>query len=324
MIEQQPTVSVIATLYNQSSSFDVIFGLLLDQDYRGSWEILLCDDGSDEDILPSLRKAIRSGGPEVRYVWQPHHGFRAAQSRNNALRCARGQVAILLDGDMAVPTDFVRRHMEMHLPGERRLVYGTRRFIFLKDSPRQVPLKQWLTCLLGSDHRTAGCFSDLSFQSKYAGTRHAWLGCLGCNMSFSRETGELFDESFLGWGAEDQEFACRLAERHGYRLCFEPSIVGLHLEEGSRREYRRMRPASNGQILDYFRNVIHFVRRYPDLDMTPDCNGFGYYEQDRGHQLWRPAIAPNFHPQHIEGLRSQIERLFPGDSRSGHGGQLVI
>lgn len=295
-------VTVVIAVYNQNSTLKIVLDLLERQDYEGLWEIIVCDDGSDVDTSRIVKDAAQSLSRSIRYVWQPRNGWRLAKSRNNALRCANGHIIILMDGDLAVRPDFVSRHVASH-SDERTAVFGTRRWLFLGDLPREVPIERVVELLLFREADISALYSETWLQEKYTRSAHPWLACMGCNFSFVQGVDSiLFDEKFVGWGGEDQEFACRLHVRYGYNLRFVPSIVGLHLDRGCRRSFVSVRPKSHSEIVQYFRNIAYFCDCYPELDMIPACMGLGHFQLDPESNTWGMATRPNFDRTHIHSL----------------------
>ena len=151
-------------------------------------------------------------------------------------------------------------------------------------------------------------YSEVQYQKKYANSPYPWFACRGCNFSFSRDDRPfLFDEAFDGWGGEDLEFACRLQTRHGYEISFEPDIVGLHLEEGHRR-FIGIRPESHDQIVQFLRNMVYFCDSYPELDMSPAFESFGFFELAAGSNSWRRATTPRLSSEHIHSVFVTAQR----------------
>jgi glycosyltransferase involved in cell wall biosynthesis len=292
-------VSVLVTAYNQNSTLEIVLKALQLQDFKGSWEIIVCDDGSEQDTLKAVKRAMLTNGPSMQYVWQSRLGERRARSRNNALRCARGRIVILVDGDIVVKRDFISAHVALHTGGHTA-VCGCRYWLFLDDFPEGFSNDLANDPVILDAVDPSSFYSEAEAQEYYSKTPQPWAACWGCNFSFLRD-GEmvLFDEEFVGWGAEDQEFACRLHDRFHYDMKFVPSIYGFHLEPGSRSAYTRVRPRSQTEFANYFRNLFYFCSLYPALDMVPACIGVGLLELDPENDVWRPASQPRFGRRHI-------------------------
>jgi glycosyltransferase involved in cell wall biosynthesis len=292
-------VSVLVTAYNQNSTLAIVLKALQQQDFDGTWEIIVCDDGSDQDTLSAIKHATLETGPPMRYVWQPRQGERRARSRNNALRCASGRIVILVDGDIAVKRDFISAHAALHTGG-RTAVCGSRYWLFLGDLPEGSRNDLVVESLLLEDVDLSSLYSEIWFQQQYADSAQPWAACWGCNFSFARDgCVVLFDEEFIGWGAEDQEFACRLHELYHYNLQFVPSLFGFHLDQGTRNASRLVRTRSQAEITSFIRNLLHFCNLYPMLDMVPACIGIGHFELDPDLDIWRPARRPRSESSHI-------------------------
>jgi len=293
--------TVLVTAYNQTSLLRITLSLLKRQDYDGAWEIVVCDDGSDEDTLSAIKALDEKSGVPVRYIWQARDGARRAKSRNNALRCANGRVIVLLDGDIAVPADFVSRHMAFHA-SNRTAIYGTRRWMFLGDLPQNESFETHIDSLLSADANTSNFLSEAwLFQEKFACSSEPWRGCMGCNLSFTRDSEQiLFDEAFVGWGYEDIELAYRLHRKFGYHIQFVPSLYGLHLEGSPRSEFVLFRPRTHLDIVQLLRNVLYFYDLYPELNVVAACEILGHFEYDSEANIWKVAKKPNYSEANIQ------------------------
>jgi glycosyltransferase involved in cell wall biosynthesis len=295
-------VSIILTAYNQNSLLVTVLGCLAAQDFEGAWEVIVCDDGSEQDTLSVVSGMPESIRSKIRYIWQSRNGERRAHTRNNGLRCARGRIIILMDGDIAVRSDFISKHVAAH-DGGLTLVCGTRKWLFLRDLPADTPLGEIVEMLLAEGVDTSALHSDLRFQERCMVSPYPWLACMGFNLSFVRcEDNVFFDENFIGWGCEDQEFACRLCVRYGYSLKFSRTIDTVHLDDSSRRDFLAVKPRRHSEINFFARNLLYFCEQYPEFDSTLICHALGLYELNEATGLWSRAHRPRFDREHIRNL----------------------
>lgn len=303
---REPNASVVLATYNQSAILPLVLRFLLSQDYPGPWELLVCDDGSNEDVFQVIRSVPVPRNVDLRYCWQPRAGDRRTKSRNNGLLSATGKVVVLLDGDLLVTRDFLSKHLQLHRDG-RRVVYAARRWIFAGDLGSNERLASRVDTLMEHPAQWGKLYSDIPFQEKYERT-HPWISCLGCNFSFARNSDPiLFDEAFIGWGSEDQEFAFRLKTLHGYEFHFAKHICSLHVDHRSQKDFVPMRPANHADIVQCLRNILYFRNKYSYEEIAPACNGIGYYRLDRANGEWSLADHPNCRPEHVMSMLAEFE-----------------
>lgn len=87
-------ISVIIPVYNNGPFVRGLVESLLKQDYRGSYEILIVDDGSTDETETAV-KSVRS--EKIFYHRQENSG--PASARNLGIRKARGKIIAFTDGD---------------------------------------------------------------------------------------------------------------------------------------------------------------------------------------------------------------------------------
>ena len=210
--------SVVITVYNRT---DAIAGCLraLALCPQSIHEVVVSDDGSD----PPERERMEALFPRlpftVRYVRQEHMGFRLAAARNNGFRAATGDYVISLDCDIVLLPDAIRTHISAAKPG--RFLTGNRAMLSEPDTHRLLNADLTWNSLsafweaadhshLGRVHRQ---FQRNLFLRRMGLARRHKPKILGCHFSLFRD--DLFrvngfDERFVGWGLEDDDFALRL------------------------------------------------------------------------------------------------------------------
>jgi len=100
-------ISIIITVYNRLHMLSQCL-LALQQQTLMAHEIIISDDGSEEDIVAYF-KQIKPGYPlNLKLVKQQHEGFRASRIRNNAVSVATGDLLVFLDQDIIVPPCYLK------------------------------------------------------------------------------------------------------------------------------------------------------------------------------------------------------------------------
>ena len=160
------------------------------------------------------------------HVWQPDDGYQLARIRNRAFAAARGEYLMQIDGDLVLDKHFVRDHLQMSRPG--CFVSGTRtmmnealtgKLLTREISPDDIP--QHSQDLVKKHNAVrSGPLRVLLYFFERNSRNYRYV--LGCNMAFWKN--DLlkvngYNESFKGWGKEDNELAVRL-QNAGIKLRF--------------------------------------------------------------------------------------------------------
>lgn len=285
-------LSVIVANYEQPITLNWFLASLECQDYEDSWEVLVCDDGSSKDIL-SIVKKIVSRGLNIRYIWQPDRGFRLTHSWNNGIRLAKGDILVILDGDMVVKPDFLSQHAKAH-SGHPQIVCGSRAWIKI-DEPSSVEEDVNIKSLIAEFEREK-LLIDRDNQRIWSKSSLPWMACFSCNISLPRTPEAYFDEQIQGWGTDDWELACRLSYRHGYNIVYREDIEGFHVEFKSLKNvYNVFRRNRHEEILQNIKNLLYLRSKYPEVDMTPAMYGLLRCQIDKDNK-W--SIIPRKEVRH--------------------------
>ncbi|PKK91756.1 MAG: hypothetical protein CVV64_03580 [Candidatus Wallbacteria bacterium HGW-Wallbacteria-1] len=110
-------VSVVVPVYNNGHSIRPLLESLLNQNFTGSWEIIVADDGSSDDTADFARSF-----KGVRVVCISHAGPAAA--RNAGARTARGKVILFTDSDCVPASDWLRLLSAPLLSGRAQAAKG--------------------------------------------------------------------------------------------------------------------------------------------------------------------------------------------------------
>lgn len=226
MTHPAPKASIILATYEWPEALAMVLSGLVTQTEK-SFEVLIADDGSGERTRQVIELYKRRAPFEIRHFWQENKGFRKSRILNEAIRAAKGETLIFLDGDCVPHSEFVKQHLLLQERGA--YVCG-----------RRVDLSKEFTEDLNSARVEGGALNALA-----TGLMDLWLDCLrkngskplhraymvktpwirrlskldqivdlkGCNFSCARAdmlTIDGFDESFEGYGREDTDVELRL------------------------------------------------------------------------------------------------------------------
>jgi serine acetyltransferase/GT2 family glycosyltransferase len=107
-------VSVVVATYNRANLLQRLLDDLAAQSLpRDAYELVLVDDGSKEPVRPHVTgKALPYA---LTLVEQENQG--QARARHHGIERARGDLIVIVDDDMALPPDFLQRHLDAHARG---------------------------------------------------------------------------------------------------------------------------------------------------------------------------------------------------------------
>ena len=213
-----PRISVVVTTFDAPDMLHLTL-LALGRQALPPAEVLVADDGSGPATAAALvALAGRLPFPLV-HVWQPHAGFRAARSRNNAIFRAREEWIAFLDQDTLPHRDWLAVHAAHLRPDGLNLGH-------------LLPLPETAGPGYTAADVESGRFETLHGAAalrvldrrQRRDAWYAWLRRLGCGIkakprlrscnaalaraALRRVNG--FDEDYVGWGQEDDDLGRRL------------------------------------------------------------------------------------------------------------------
>jgi len=202
------TISIVIPTYNRSSTLAKTLLNLSKQQFAEPWEVIVANNRSTDDTDEAVRRQ-RFPAP-LRLVHEEKPGVAAA--RNAGIAVARGQYIVMMDDDILVEPDFLRRHYDLLLSNPGCWITGD---VVNLPEQRATPFGKYRQSLYRIPNESDG------------GEAH-WLN--GNNTSLPRSDWERlggFDERFPGAAVEDYDLALRAWDA-GIRILFCPSIVALH------------------------------------------------------------------------------------------------
>jgi glycosyltransferase involved in cell wall biosynthesis len=223
-------LAVILTTYQRPAHLQrSLASLALQRGVAGRYEVVVTDDGSQDETPNVVAEFARTADFPVRFTTHPHDGFRPARSRNDGVRESRAEYLVLADGDCVFPPDHLAKHLLARRDGVVRAGWCHRLSREASEAIDQAAIaaEKYRHCTSLYDRWRMGrkWLSEVVYQSfghPYKPKLTSW------NIGVSRHDYEFvngFDEMFVGWGCEDDDFAMRL-RRAGVRVRT-PIICGI-------------------------------------------------------------------------------------------------
>ncbi|MFZ0390300.1 MAG: glycosyltransferase [Calditrichia bacterium] len=101
------TITAIIPVYNRKENLKKVL-ISLNYQSRIVDEVIISDDGSQEDIPAAVREVLPELKFKVKYIRQEDKGFRAGKCRNNAIRESGGDYLLFIDQDIIATENYVK------------------------------------------------------------------------------------------------------------------------------------------------------------------------------------------------------------------------
>jgi len=105
-----PKCSVITAIYNSSKFLDKCL-LALSCQTEKDFELIISDDGSDEDISDLLEKYNKFFKYQIKYVKQQRNGIRKTLALNKGVLQATSDYLLFIDPDCLAEPTWVETHL---------------------------------------------------------------------------------------------------------------------------------------------------------------------------------------------------------------------
>ena len=268
-------ISIVIPVYNRSENLRLaLTALQVQTDQR--FDVIVSDDGSDEDTLAVLKKF--AGIFPIKYCWMPHDRFRAGRARNMGVTLATGQWVLFIDSDILLNPTAIGHYINIATANCDVIVGGRYDWLVpMVITPSDV-INRWkelitgtlppkgtarkLEGIIGADPRSLAVdertgTSTSPFNSMVVRFSHYCLSLFSGNLLVPRriywELGG-FDEAMVGHGGEDCEFSIR-AEEHHLPVIFAEEVVGYHLYHERNQEQNLREVTAN----------IEYIKAHHDL-----------------------------------------------------------
>lgn len=208
VVVNRPLVSVIMPVCNEGDFIERSLEAVLTQDYD-LFEVLIAD-GMSTDVTRKLIAERAATHPAIPLTILENPGRRASTGLNAALRAARGDIIVRVDGHTIIEPDYVSQCVALLDSGEAQNVGGR------MTATGVVPFSRAVALATSSRFGVGGARFHYSEREEWVDT--VYLG------AWPRELFErvgLFDEEMVR--NQDDEFNYRLLE-HGGKILLSPRI----------------------------------------------------------------------------------------------------
>lgn len=253
-------ISVVIPTYNRSEKLKACLNALANQNFdKSQYEVLVIDDGSQDNTQEILKKNQRRFPVPLRIFSQPNQGQGVA--RNRGIEEAHGDIILFIGDDIIVTSEFLKEHDRLHrwYPEENAAVLG---FITWHPKLCVTPLMKFMergSVILGRFGGHQFAFDLLKGKLK-ADYRFFYTSNISLKRSLLLKY--KFDPWFSGYGWEDIELGYRLTKQAGLILYYQPQAIAYHDHVITDQDFiSRMRDIGRSS---------HFIHnKYPQLGKIP-------------------------------------------------------
>jgi glycosyltransferase involved in cell wall biosynthesis len=217
-LKNMPTeleLSVILTTYERPHHLErSLASLAAQRNMAGRFEVVVVDDGSKDRTPEVVRQFARTVEFPVKLTTHQHEGFRVALCRNDGVRASVGQYLLISDSDCLFPPNHLSRHLDARKPGVARAgnCYRLEREVTEQLTVADVAMGVYRNqvSLIERWRMWRRWASDVRYQLRRHPVKPKLMGFNIAVWRSDLEAVNGFDEEFVGWGCEDDDFAARL------------------------------------------------------------------------------------------------------------------
>lgn len=194
-------------------------------------EVIVADDGSGDETKLLIQKFQSDFPVPLIHIWHEDLGFRKSIILNKAIKAAKGDYIVQVDGDVILDRHFIQDHNNLSQKGI--FVRGTRAHIdqsFLPGVYRNQKIDFSFFSNGVINRFNAIRFPLLSFLFKKK--QHNSNSVRGSNLAYWKSDFILvngYDNTLNGWGHEDEELAARFVNNNLLKMAIKFMAVQFHL-----------------------------------------------------------------------------------------------
>ncbi len=248
------------------------------------FEVLVCDDASDDETPEQVRAFAATAPYTLRYLHQGKKGPAAA--RNMGINAANAPLVVLTDDDCVPDPQLLARHLASTKPGVATIGY-----IEWHPDVTVTPFMAYLSPGYRFNFAQITDPTDATFRCFYTANVSAWRADLLAVGGF--------DEGFPAAAYEDIELGYRL-HKAGIRITYDREAIIYHLHE------MRLEGMLRSQVVNG-RSAAYAVTKHPELAVEAGVAG-----------LRNPGVPRRFYGAALDyyfvaGLEQGLQGHFGGE-----------
>lgn len=263
------TTSLIISTYNRPDALWLTLLSVLGQT-KFPDEIIIADDGSTVETKNLIQQFEKDYHLKIIHVWHEDHGFRLAAIRNKSIAISKCEYIIQIDGDLILHKRFIEDHIKWAKPNI--FISGTRCVLEENYTNFLIQIKSIkLPPFYSNNIRKIKYGIHLNFVSLIAylinQSKNNYKYVLGCNMSFWKKDLTAingYNESFVGWGKEDNDISIRLINNSKKLKIIKFNCVIYHLyhKEQERLTLKENDDIFTKSIYENFTSIENGLNKY--------------------------------------------------------------
>ncbi len=207
--------SLIISTFNRPDALHLCLESVIGQSTL-PFEVVIADDGSGHETKDVIANFAAKATFPVKHVWHKDDGYQLSKIRNRAFAAASGNYILQTDGDLIFHKHFIKDHLKF--AKKNCFVSGARTNISTEKTNEILHLNACPSLHYyssGIEKRYNAVRSEILKNStaQMQTSPQNLHYVLGCNMAFWKEDLMLvngYNETFEGWGKEDNDIAARL------------------------------------------------------------------------------------------------------------------
>ena len=213
-------ISVIVPVYNRLEHLRALFLCLLKQKKQPD-ELIITDDGSSQTVLDFIGDLIPKAQFKVKHIYQEDKGFRKTRALNNGVRNSIGDLLIFCDQDLIFGEEYIETiakniKNDIFLMGRAHTLKKEEKDFIVENIEKINSYEEIVKNLPDSYIPTIKRMLNedkkrrllKTFKLAKRGIRLVGMSYALMKDSYIKVNG--YDENYIGWGQEDDDFGNRL------------------------------------------------------------------------------------------------------------------